>query len=99
MQEALTNIERHANASEAQVSLVAKGSGLLVSIADNGVGGVRKRVGSLGLQNIADRAGAIGARVNWKRPQQFSTGTLLEVWVPLPKKESIVQVANSCPQS
>lgn len=68
VQEAVTNIHRHAQASEAKVSANRKADGLLVTIWDNGRGFDTERVadrraqgGSFGLTNIADRAAILGS--------------------------------------
>lgn len=87
IQEALTNVERHSKATEAEVSIYWKDKWLKVRVTDNGIGGANKKLGSLGLQNISDRASAIGATVRCIKPEQYPTGTSLEVYIPAPKKE------------
>ncbi|XUX00388.1 MAG: PAS domain S-box protein [Dehalogenimonas sp.] len=60
-QEALTNVTRHAAASEATVSLVTKGDRLSLVVTDNGIGFdplVQKR--STGLVGMRERALALG---------------------------------------
>lgn len=89
VQEALTNIERHSNATEAEVSISWMDKRLHIRIADNGVGGVSKKFGSRGLQNISDRASAIGATIRWAQPEQYPTGTSLDVWIPADKQKSV----------
>ena len=53
--EALSNITRHAHASAAQVDLATSGGGLVLRIADNGVG-IPPDGRRSGLANIAERA-------------------------------------------
>jgi signal transduction histidine kinase len=89
VQEALTNIERHSNATEAEVSIDWRDKRLHIRIVDNGVGGVNKKLRSLGLQNIANRASAIGATVRWAQPEQYPTGTSLDVWIPADKQKDV----------
>ena len=67
-QEALTNIVRHANATQIVVRLAKTDNDLLVSVKDNGVGfdpdGLRKRApraATLGLVSMQERAHAAGA--------------------------------------
>jgi PAS domain S-box-containing protein len=69
-QEALTNIVRHANASEIVIQLARNENQLLLSIKDNGVGfdpsGLRKRApraATLGLVSMQERAHAAGGTV------------------------------------
>jgi signal transduction histidine kinase len=82
VQEALTNVERHSQATEAEVSIEWKDAGLRVRIADNGVGGAKPKPGSLGLRNISDRANAVAGTVRWAKPERFQSGTSVEVWIP-----------------
>jgi signal transduction histidine kinase len=64
VQEALTNVARHAHASRVEVWLAADGDKVQLSIRDNGVGFAmgeatqKKSLGLLGMQERADLAGA-----------------------------------------
>jgi signal transduction histidine kinase len=60
--EGLTNVIKHAQASAAILSAVRRNGSLLVSVADNGVGGAAARPGS-GLAGLADRVDAAGGRL------------------------------------
>ncbi len=60
--ECLTNITKHANASEAVVVLTPDDGGLVVEISDDGVGGATAE-GGTGLRGLADRAEAIGGQL------------------------------------
>jgi signal transduction histidine kinase len=63
VQEALTNVVRHAHASSAHV-VVATGSGALrVEVTDDGRGGTGGTEGH-GLRGMAERAAALGGRVD-----------------------------------
>jgi signal transduction histidine kinase len=66
--ESLANIARHAQASEARVSLEQQPGRLVVEVVDDGVGGADTERGS-GLRGLADRVEALGGR--------------LRVWTPL----------------
>jgi len=57
--EGLTNIARHAGATEARVEARAEDGRLIVTLADNGHGGADPGAGS-GLRGLADRLAAIG---------------------------------------
>jgi len=59
--EALTNVARHAQASRAEVTVVADEGVLHVRVRDDGVGGADP--GGQGLIGLADRVGAIGGRL------------------------------------
>jgi len=57
--EALTNVARYAHASHATVRLALEADGLVVEVADDGVGGAQAAAGS-GLSGLTDRVTAIG---------------------------------------
>jgi PAS domain S-box-containing protein len=66
VQEALTNIARHARATRADVSIYEECGDLIVEIRDNGVGIAPERVHdikSLGLLGMRERALAVGGNV------------------------------------
>jgi signal transduction histidine kinase len=85
-QEALTNVERHAQASRVNVQLSEQDGGYLVRVADDGVG-VRpgqiartSRAGHLGVTLMRERAEFAGG---WFRLDSTpSGGTTVSVWVP-----------------
>jgi signal transduction histidine kinase len=62
VQEALTNVMRHAHASSARVHVGKSRGGLLVEVTDNGRGGVAGVEGH-GLSGMTERASALGGRV------------------------------------
>jgi signal transduction histidine kinase len=62
VQEALTNVMRHAHASSARVHVGRSSVALLVEITDDGRGGVAGVEGH-GLSGMAERASALGGRV------------------------------------
>jgi signal transduction histidine kinase len=57
--EALTNIARHARATRAHVSIARAGDRLVVEVRDDGIGGADPDRGS-GLQGLRDRVAALG---------------------------------------
>jgi signal transduction histidine kinase len=59
--EALTNVVKYAQASQARVRLERENGRVLVEVADDGVGGAEPRRGS-GLRGLADRISALGGR-------------------------------------
>lgn len=67
LQEALTNIARHAEASRVRVSLMQHRSFLKMRIEDNGKGIPEQRIhapGSLGLMGMRERIRALGGRLH-----------------------------------
>jgi signal transduction histidine kinase len=57
--EALTNVARHAHATRAHVSLARAGNRLVVEVRDDGIGGADVARGS-GLQGLRDRVAGLG---------------------------------------
>ena len=66
-QEAITNVERHANAAHLSVRWECDGQNALLTIADDGEGfesGEAGRLDSYGLTGMRERADAVGARID-----------------------------------
>jgi two-component system NarL family sensor kinase len=68
-QEALTNIERHAGASRAQIALERAGRSVSLEVVDNGAGFDAERVAvhpqrGIGLRNMIERMDAIGGQLH-----------------------------------
>ena len=78
--EALTNVVKHARASQAQVTVQRHGAVLLVEVSDDGSGGATLDAGS-GLRGLSDRVEALGGRLQIYSPAPG--GTLLRVELPL----------------
>lgn len=83
VREGLTNVTKHAHASEAIVSIAGDAGRLLVEVADNGRGGLNSELGS-GLQGLRDRIEAVGGALSWTESQgwtrlrgEFPTGQSL----------------------
>jgi signal transduction histidine kinase len=76
--EGLTNVIKHANASAATLRAIRRNGSLVVSVADNGIGGAAARPSS-GLSGLADRVHAIGGRLT---VDSDMTGTLLTAELP-----------------
>jgi two-component system, NarL family, sensor kinase len=91
VQEALNNVEKHAGASEVEVALENQDGFIVVRVADNGNGSISQKPGSYGLQNIAHRAGLIGALVDWMPPAKYSSGTMLVLRLPIPEQSEPLQ--------
>ena len=84
VQEALTNIAKHAQASEVRVNLAMSESELTVVITDNGVGIASERrdaVGSHGLATMRHRVRSFGGTLDIE--SLSPSGTLLRARLPL----------------
>jgi signal transduction histidine kinase len=81
VQEALTNVVRHAQASGAQVRLQWSERGIELSVQDNGVGFDPMRVKGLGLLGMEERIRHLGG--TFILDSQPGRGTLLTVALPL----------------
>jgi signal transduction histidine kinase len=85
--EALTNVEKHAEATRVSLELKAENEGIYGAVTDNGKGFVvseRDRLpGHLGLLALGERPLLAGG---WGRIRsEPGAGTIVEFWVPLPK--------------
>ncbi|GIF19731.1 histidine kinase [Paractinoplanes tereljensis] len=78
--EALTNVAKHSNATEVQVSVQRASSGLLVEVSDNGVGGASLAKGH-GLAGLEDRVMAAGGVLDVDSP--VGGGTRLTAALPI----------------
>ena len=84
VQEALTNVARHARATEVRVAMSVKGNRLIVSAWDNGIGisAARLQSGkSLGILGIRERARTLGGGADVYSPADG--GTVVEIKIPV----------------
>jgi signal transduction histidine kinase len=83
LQEALTNVARHAEASEVQVTIRLDDDQLVVRVRDNGKGidlNVVKSEKSFGILGIKERARTLAGRANiYRHPE---SGTVVEITLP-----------------
>jgi signal transduction histidine kinase len=70
--EALTNVAKYAQAESASVGLALVGDTLVVTIADDGIGGADPDGGS-GLSGLIDRVQAVGGRMEINSPPGHGT--------------------------
>jgi two-component system, NarL family, sensor histidine kinase UhpB len=84
--EAVHNVIKHAKASRLEINLDRRGETVLLSVEDNGIGFASGRpefaTSGRGLNNIRERARAVGARVTWG-PSRFTSGTRFELVLPV----------------
>lgn len=78
--EGLTNVARHADATDAHVEVRAESGRLVVTVADNGRGGADPGAGS-GLRGLADRLAVIGGEL--KVTSSPAAGTTLTASIPV----------------
>jgi len=82
-QEALTNVIRHANASEVTIELHQTQKGMTLAVQDNGIGITREKVESaksLGLIGMRERIRQFGGKVGISSKK--GQGTKLTVFIP-----------------
>jgi signal transduction histidine kinase len=77
--EALTNVVKYANASQARVRVEQVNGRVVVEVADDGVGGAEPGRGS-GLRGLADRISALGG--NFEVDSAPGTGTRIRASIP-----------------
>jgi len=88
LQEALTNVARHANATRAEVSLKKRDGQLMLQIRDNGKGITKKQIAhpkSFGLIGMRERARSWNGSV--KIDGISGKGTIVTVSIPLTREE------------
>lgn len=88
LQESLNNVFRHARATRTKIKLHRVGGGLLMQVADNGVGifpGCRRKANSFGLVGIKERVSTLGGSLTIETAQD--AGTALTVSIPLFEEE------------
>ena len=89
LQEILTNVARHAQATAVEVSLTQQDGNLILEVSDNGVGIGQSAITnpkSLGLLGMQERAAMLGGEVRFKA---MGEGTTVSVQIPfkgLPQK-------------
>ena len=83
VQEALTNVCRHANASSVEIRISGNEDAVEVSIRDDGRGFRAARAGGLGLIGIEERIESLGGTVSIR--SEPGKGTSIEARLPLPR--------------
>jgi PAS domain S-box-containing protein len=85
VQEALTNVVRHARATEVRIAFAADGGRLTLTISDDGIG-LREhdlsKTSALGLLGIQERFAALGGGLTIEKREP--RGTVLSVHLPAP---------------
>lgn len=84
-QEIITNVARHAQATEVKIELIVAAAALELSVADNGIGLQANHLSnpkSLGLLGMRERAEILGGQIEFKKPEG-GKGTTVTVRLPL----------------
>ena len=76
--EAVANVAKHAQASEARVSASRSHGLLVVEVADDGIGGAQPAEGS-GLRGLTDRVEALGGQLRIESPSGGGTTVTAEI--------------------
>ena len=82
LQEALTNVARHAEASGVKIHLRAKGEMMTLEVRDDGKGVTDNALASawsIGLTGMRERAGALGGRVDIRRLETGGTAVIIHM--------------------
>jgi PAS domain S-box-containing protein len=83
--EALTNVAKHAAASEARVDVTIDDEHVVLEIRDDGRGGARSQPGH-GILGLRDRVAALGGTLDLASPP--GAGTVVRATIPLAEPES-----------
>ncbi|MEO5842113.1 MAG: sensor domain-containing protein [Acidimicrobiales bacterium] len=76
--EALTNVAKHAHATEARISIARRGDRLAIDVTDNGTGGADQSRGT-GLYGLTERVHALGGWMQVLSPVGGPTSVLVEL--------------------
>lgn len=98
VQEALTNVRKHADATVVRVRADTNGRALMISVADNGKGfDPNAPVEGLGLQGMEERARMLGG--TFRLASEAQGGTTVEITVPLLIPDWLPAVTGSAAQT
>lgn len=86
VQEALTNVHRHAGAGRVTVEATATGDRLRVEVRDDGAGTVHPRPGGVGLVSMRERAVELGGSLDTESSRGH--GTVVRLQLPLGSQQS-----------
>jgi signal transduction histidine kinase len=92
--EALTNVAKYADASQARVCVSRSNGSAVVEIADDGVGGADPRKGS-GLKGLADRISALDGRLDVRSSP--GAGTVLRAEIPVMSERGRPRMSETHP--
>lgn len=91
--EALTNVRKHARASQVDINLASRPDALLLTIVDNGIGLDPVQIDNAaghGLHNMQERAQALGGKISFTKIE--SGGTAVQLEIPLILSSSLQNI-------
>jgi len=92
IQEALNNVEKHAQATDVRIRFLQKNAFLTVEIADDGKGfdvvSIRQNGLGMGLRNMRERAAMISGRMTLNSAKD--KGTEISIEIPLQVEEQVL---------
>lgn len=95
VQEALTNVAKHARASHVEISVAAADERLSIVIADDGCGfDAELQTGGFGLTGMRERVLVFGGELSI---DSVSSGTTVSAWLPLTKRPALPLSATNGP--
>src|SRR5687767_952139 len=91
VQEALTNITKHAHASRVHITLMREQDGIRLRVLDDGVGLAEESLSkpkSHGVVGMRERMRQLGGQFQIRRPEE-GTGTVVEAFIPVAKPAAL----------
>ena len=99
VQEAVTNVARHARASRISVVLERVGQDLILLISDDGAGfdmkALRTSAATLGLRSMEERVQAVGGSITIDSAPQAGTAICARIPIPYPQGRTLAATLNA----
>jgi PAS domain S-box-containing protein len=95
LQEALTNVLRHAQATRVDIKVNKQSGFFVLSVSDNGLGITEKQISerhSLGILGMRERAHLIGGEIDIRRGEE--KGTMVIVRVPISGQDVFLEMTS-----
>jgi PAS domain S-box-containing protein len=98
LQESLSNVAKHAQASKVEILFARQGNSLVMTVRDNGIGFVQRQGGkSFGLLGIRERALMAGGKAKISSLPGKGTKVLVSILLPSSSKEAALSQGESPP--
>lgn len=80
IQEAIHNVNKHANASEVSINIILDENNIAMSINDNGIGfDINTTKKGIGLKNMQQRIDAVGGKINIQSTKNIGTSIFISI--------------------